>query len=122
MSAHDSAGALQAVASIPRDADGPVFPTPWAARAFAIAVALHEQGLFSWSEWAETLAASIARGDEADGSDPEAYWRAWLSALEAILRRADVADGGDLLRLQDAWRRAAERTPHGEPVELARGA
>jgi hypothetical protein len=55
-------------------------------------------------------------------SDPEAYWRAWLSALEAILGRTQLAAGDDLHRLQDAWRRAAERTPHGEPVELAPGA
>ncbi len=117
MSAPEAARALQAVASIPRDADGPVFPAPWAARAFAMAVALHERGLFSWGEWAQTLGATIA--DEPGGDDPEAYWRAWLSALEAILRRTDVADGDDLLRLQEEWRLAAARTPHGEPVELA---
>ena len=32
-----------------------VFAEPWQAEAFALAVALHEKGLFSWSEWAEAL-------------------------------------------------------------------
>ena len=122
MNARDAARALAAVASIPRDADGPVFPAPWAARAFAMAVALNERGVFSWSQWAETLGASLAGAEEAGADDAEAYWRAWLSALETILGRTQVADADDLLELQDAWRRAAERTPHGAPVELSRRA
>jgi nitrile hydratase accessory protein len=113
---------LQAIPFIPRDANGPVFPAPWAARAFAMTLALHERGLFSWSEWAETLGATSARGEDPVANDAEAYWRAWLSALEAILGRTQLAAPDDLLRLQEAWRRAAERTPHGEPVELAPGA
>ena len=45
-----------AVPGVPRDADGPVFAEPWQARAFALALALHEAGLFSWNEWAAALA------------------------------------------------------------------
>ena len=33
----------------------PVFSEPWQAEAFALVVALHERGLFSWAEWAEAL-------------------------------------------------------------------
>ena len=47
--------ATQAVPSIPCDAEGPVFREPWEAQAFAMALALHERGLFTWSEWAATL-------------------------------------------------------------------
>ena len=111
-----------ALAAIPRVAGGlmdePVFPAPWAARAFALAVALNERGLFTWSEWAEALGAALR---DAPGSDPEAYWRCWLAALEDMLRRKQVAVATELPELQDAWRRAAERTPHGEPIELLRG-
>ena len=48
--------ATDAVPSIPRDAEGPVFREPWEAQAFAMALALHERGLFTWPEWAATLA------------------------------------------------------------------
>jgi len=110
--------AVENVASIPRDADGPVFPAPWAARAFALAVALNERGLFAWSEWSKTLGPKVAAETLADPSDPEAYWRAWLAALEEILRAKQVGGATDLLDLKEAWREAAERTPHGKPIEL----
>ena len=119
MSASEARAALNQIASIPRDVDGPVFPTPWAARAFALAVALNERGLFTWSEWSETLGPKVAIGTARRESDPEAYWEAWLAALEDILGRKSVADRGDLLELKDAWRRAAEATPHGQPIELS---
>ena len=35
-----------AVPGVPRDEDGPVFREPWEARAFAMALALHEAGVF----------------------------------------------------------------------------
>ena len=117
MSARDAA-ALKAVRSIPRDGDNPVFPAPWAARAFAMALAMHERGLFTWAEWSDALAVEIAGAPEADG-DAEAYWRAWLAALEWLLTAKSVARPGDLDALRDAWREAAEATPHGQPIELA---
>lgn len=122
MNPPEAAGqALAALGPIPRDAGGPVFPAAWAARAFALAVALNERGLFSWSEWAEALGAATAQADDRDPADPEAYWRCWLAALEELLARKAVARPAELAELQEAWRRAAEATPHGEPVELAAG-
>jgi len=42
--------------------------------AFAMAVMLHERGLFTWREWADRLAAEIpgarGRGEEDDGTRP----------------------------------------------------
>ncbi len=120
MSAPDAASAaLDHVASIPRDADGPVFPAPWAARAFALAVALNARGVFAWGEWSKTLGPKVAAETAADPSDAEAYWRGWLAALEEILRTKQVADASNLNDLKEAWREAAERTPHGKPIELA---
>lgn len=72
---------LDAVPSIPRDRDEPVFREPWEARAFALVVALHERGLFTWSEWAETLGRELA-GDP--GDDGSRYYEHWLAALETI--------------------------------------
>ena len=37
--------ATDAVSSIPRDAEGPVFREPWEAQAFAMALGLHARGL-----------------------------------------------------------------------------
>ena len=119
MSAPEAARfALGEVPSIPRDVDGPVFPAPWAARAFAMAVALHERGVFSWPEWSATLGPKVAIAAKENPADPEAYWQAWLAALEEILGRKQVAAGVDLLDLKEAWRRAAEATPHGQPIEF----
>ena len=48
------------------ETDGePVFREPWEAHAFAMAVRLHERGLFTWPEWAATLA---------DGTDKVKYF------------------------------------------------
>jgi nitrile hydratase accessory protein len=112
--------AAESVASIPRDVDGPVFPAPWAARAFALAVAMHGRGIFTWSEWSESLGTKVDATTRGRTDDPTAYWEAWLAALEEILQRKHVAASTDLLDLKKAWREAAEHTPHGMPIELSR--
>ena len=35
-----------------------------------------------------------------------------------MIERCQVGSATDLLRLQQAWEDAAERTPHGQPIEL----
>ena len=111
--------ATDAVTSIPRDAEGPVFREPWEAQAFAMALALHERGLFTWPEWAATLADEIKRAQAAGDPDTgETYYRHWLAALERIVARKGVTDRAALTRYHDAWDRAADRTPHGMPIEL----
>jgi nitrile hydratase accessory protein len=111
--------ATTAVRSIARDGDGPVFREPWEAQAFAIAVALHARGLFTWSEWATTLGDEIKRA-QADG-DPDTgatYYLHWLKTLERIVAEKGVTTAPALARYRDAWDHAADRTPHGEPVAL----
>ena len=111
--------ATDAVPSIPRDADGPVFREPWEAQAFAMALALHARGLFTWPEWAATLAQEIKRAQAAGDPDTgETYYRHWLNALERIVAAKGVADNEMLARSRDAWGRAAERTAHGTPIAL----
>jgi len=107
------------VAGIPSDAEGPVFREPWEAQAFAMAVALHKRGLFTWPEWASTLAEEIKRAQAAGDPDTGAtYYLHWLNALERLVTEKGVADAGLLARYHDAWDRAADRTPHGDPIEL----
>ena len=103
----------------PVDASGPVFREPWEAQAFALALALHERGVFTWAEWASALAAEIRRAQEAGDPDTgDTYYRHWLAALERLVAEKHVTDAATLVRYRDAWERAAERTPHGTPIEL----
>ncbi len=112
--------AIAAVPSIPCDATGPVFREPWEAQAFAMAVALHERGLFSWPEWAETLAAVIRDAQAAGDPDTgETYYAHWLSALERLVVVKGASTPDRLHALRDAWDRAARATPHGSPIDLA---
>ena len=111
--------AIDALPGIPRDDGGPVFREPWEAQAFAMALALHERGLFTWKEWAAALADEIRRAQQ--GGDPdngETYYRHWLATLERVVAAKGVATSETLHRYRDAWDHAADRTPHGLPIGL----
>ncbi len=111
--------ATQSVASIPRNAEGPVFREPWEAQAFALALSLNQRGLFTWTEWAATLGEEIKKAQAAGDPDTgETYYRHWLATLERIVAAKGLTDAGTLARTRDAWERACERTPHGTPIAL----
>ncbi|MFZ0116013.1 MAG: nitrile hydratase accessory protein [Xanthobacteraceae bacterium] len=110
---------MNAVRGIPRDRDGPVFREPWEAQAFAMAVTLQGRGLFTWSEWAAALGEEIKRAQAAGDPDTgETYYRHWLATLERMVAQKGVTDPETLARYRDAWDHAADRTPHGTPIEL----
>jgi nitrile hydratase accessory protein len=114
-----AAHAASAVPGIPRDDDGPVFREPWEAQAFAMALALHERGLFTWNEWAKALADEIRRAQACGDPDTgETYYRHWLATLERLVAEKGVASSDTLRRYRFAWDHAADRTPHGSPIEL----
>jgi nitrile hydratase accessory protein len=105
---------------IPLDCGEPVFREPWEAQAFAMALALHERGVFTWAEWAAALAEEIRRAQA--GGDPDlgtTYYRHWLAALEKLVASKGIAKPETLTRYRDAWDHAADRTPHGTPIELS---
>ncbi len=96
--------------------DAPVFAEPWQAQAFALAVALNQRDLFTWSEWAAALSKEVARpGAASDGSD---YYQHWLAALEALLVAKGVAGPEMVEAVSASWQRAAHATPHGQPIRL----
>jgi nitrile hydratase accessory protein len=105
--------------SLPPEFEDPVFKAPWEAQAFAMTLALHEKGAFTWKEWAQTLAAVIAevrdRGEPDTGED---YYRHWLAALERITERKGLVTHALLEQRQHEWEEAAHHTPHGQPIEL----
>ena len=105
---------------LPPDRPGPVFREPWHAQAFAMTVALHERGRFTWGEWAEALAGALA--GPAGGEDPEdGYYKAWLCALETLLAAKGLVGEAERLARRDAWDAAARATPHGQPITLQGG-
>ena len=110
---------LQALPQLPPEKGEPMFAEPWQAQAFALAVQLHAEGAFAWTDWAAALAAELkaaeARGEPDDGSR---YYEHWLAALEGLVSARGLLSPGDLALRKAAWAAAFERTPHGRPVEL----
>ncbi len=68
-------------------------------------------------EWAQALGAEIrealARGGCRDGSD---YYERWCEALEHLLIEKGLASHDGVDALAASWARAAEATPHGQPI------
>ncbi|MGU3540071.1 nitrile hydratase accessory protein [Methylobacterium sp. A54F] len=89
------------------------FGAPWEAQVFGLVVSLQERGVFTWAEWAAALGeAAGAQGGTTD-------YAAWLTAVETLMARRGIAEAADLAARRDAFARAAEATPHGQPILLA---
>lgn len=110
---------IAAVPGVPVGGDAPAFDEPWHAQVFAIALSLHQNGVFTWTEWAETLGDEInkarAAGDPDDGST---YYNHWMATLERLVHEKGLTNLETLGRFSRAWGRAADRTPHGSPITL----
>lgn len=111
--------AAAALGGLPGDATGPVFREPWEAQAFAMAIALQERGVFTWTEWAAILGDEIRRAQATGDPDRgDTYYHHWLRALERMVGEKGIAKLATLESLHDAWDRAARATPHGKPIFL----
>jgi nitrile hydratase accessory protein len=95
-----------------------VFKEPWEGQAFALAVSLHARGVFTWSEWAASLAQVIREaGADDDGSE---YYKHWVTALERITVNRGLLDDASLSERRRQWAHAIEHTPHGQPISLSK--
>jgi nitrile hydratase accessory protein len=92
----------------------PLFQEPWEARAFALAVALYERGLYTWREWSDALSAQVAAAD-VESHD----YRHWVGALEDLLAAKGLSSTVEMSAWRTAWGNAVRRTPHGKPIELS---
>ncbi|MCC6249444.1 MAG: nitrile hydratase accessory protein [Rubrivivax sp.] len=111
---------MATITTSPGPDPNPTFSEPWQAHAFALVLTLHERGLFTWAEWTAALADLIRRAQA--GGDPDlgdTYYRHWLAALERLVADKGASDAVELEHCRQAWERAAARTPHGRPIELA---
>lgn len=95
----------------PPMANGEVlFEEPWQGRVFGMAVALHESGAFTWSEFQASLIEVVGEWDrDAESSDPYAYYDHFQSALDRLLASKALVSKGDLQARTTAF---GER-PHG---------
>ena len=101
--------------ALPRKNGELQFEEPWEARAFGLAVALNEDGVYPWKDFSEGLAAEISQA-EAAGED-SSYYERWLKALEKL-----VIDQGLILADElEAWSVAQARYDNHEDDELKVG-
>ncbi|MAH83695.1 MAG: nitrile hydratase accessory protein [Rhodospirillaceae bacterium TMED8] len=101
----------------PYDQDGPVFGAPWHAVAFALAVQLSENGLFSWPEFTQVMSEEIKKAQDSGDLDlGETYYDHWLCALERMVKERGVTDSQTLIQRKKEWRLAYLHTTHDHHV------
>ncbi len=91
----------QLVSQLPRDGEQQLsFSQPWELRAFAVAVAAHQNGLYDWSEFQLALIGAIRQWEDSAQDDPEVnpwrYYERWLEALESVLSGTGVMGDDEL--------------------------
>ena len=96
--------------ALPRSNGELVFEEPWESRAFGMAVALADLGVFDWKDYQACLISVIGEHDRSgDPSEPYRYYEHWLTVLELL-----VVEHG-LVTAQDIDKRATDlcQRPHG---------
>jgi nitrile hydratase accessory protein len=79
---------------LPRKNGELVFSAPWEARAFSLAVALSEKGVYAWKEFSQALAAQTAAADQQGGA--EHYYERWLESLEHLVLEKGLVNQEEL--------------------------
>ena len=69
-------------AALPRRNGELVFDEPWESRAFGLAVAMNESGVYDWGDFRDVLVAETADGEW--HGEPAGYYERWLRALERL--------------------------------------
>ena len=81
---------VEGPAAPPRSNGELVFAAPWESRAFGLAMALHDGGLFEWESFRQQLIAAVARAEAS--SSEFSYYRCWLEALQTLLDLEGLVD------------------------------
>jgi nitrile hydratase accessory protein len=94
----------------PRSNGELVFAAPWESRAFGLAHALCNAGVFEWDDFRAELINEIARWEAANAhAEPYVYWARWMAALERLLAERGLCVPSAL----DARTREIESRPTG---------
>src|SRR5439155_15923222 len=83
--------------ALPRKNGELVFEAPWEARAFGLAVALNEGGLYPWPDFSHELAREIAAAEQTGRAS--SYYERWLASLENVV----IATGTITRAEPQAW-------------------
>jgi nitrile hydratase accessory protein len=94
--------------------DNRVFAEPWQARAFALALALSERGLFSLRDFQAALIGRIISFEKSQCIAGTAdYYTRWIEALEDLLGQRGMLPNDRLSHLErDVLEDAASRKVH----------
>ena len=85
---------IEGPAAPPRSNGELVFAAPWESRAFGLAMALNDGGLFAWEDFRQQLIAALSRAEAAGGGF--SYYRCWLEALQTLLDSEGLVDGASV--------------------------
>ena len=97
---------MTGAAALPRKNGELVFDEPWEGRAFGLAVALNESGVYNWPDFSERLVEETAT-DEQHGRYG-GYYQRWVRALErlaldrALITPAELDAKTEALHEEDA--------------------
>ncbi len=103
----------------------PHFFAPWQAKAFAMTVALADAGVIAWPDWTDAFAARLrtdtALPDMSSSADhADQYFMAWLATLEDFSAAQGIPPEA-VAGAAAKWQRAAQATPHGQPILFEAG-
>ena len=88
---------LDGPAAAPRSNGELVFDAPWEGRAFGLALALVENGLFTLDDFQAELIKAIAEWEALGKSnDDYRYYECWLVALERLVDRSTGVELNDI--------------------------
>lgn len=79
---------------LPRHNGELLFTAPWEARAFGLAVALSERGVYAWGEFSRALAGLIRVAEQQNQN--EKYYERWLESLEHLALEKGLVQPGEL--------------------------
>lgn len=87
---------VDGLAAPPRSNGELVFEEPWESRAFGMAFALADRGVFTWDEFQQSLIAAIRDWERDRGDEDWSYYRCWLAALERLVQERQLVSSADV--------------------------
>lgn len=94
----------EGAAAPPRRNGELVFREPWEGRAFGLAMALEEDGVFRWQAFRQQLISAIGESDRLPPEGRPQYYESWLAALEQVLVHMNILTPREI---EDRMRRFA---------------
>ncbi len=94
---------VEGQAAPPRRNGELVFQEPWEGRAFGLAVALGEQGVYQWEAFRSRLIAAIAKADCTSAAPQKSeYYIRWLTALRRLMVESGILTSTEIdARIQE---------------------